>query len=866
MFTTFTEIDNWAAQLPGWEQQALAKVMRGYPFTDADYEELLDLLLEENSLKEKIRPCLDLPFGKSVPTELGSKSGTRKLRRIQDIEYVNALVPGQILEFSDHLTVIFGSNGSGKSGYARILGRAGFTRGDREVLSNVLAPQITNARQRATFVIVEEGAERAIAFDFGSPCPYLAQFYMFDTTSVQAHLTKQNEISFSPPGLSYFAELAKVTDAVRVRLQEQIEKRRKPNVFPEFFVGNSDIKQKITSLNSGTELKSLTKLAEWTQDDEKQGATLELAIAELNAQDVSVELAELEQTVTDLKKLASSLNDTSTVLSDDKIRKLNELIAQLVSAEALSEQASVEQFKVLDIRNIGSQTWVTFLDTARALSELEAKSRERDYPIEGDHCPLCQQPITLESRNLLQRLWAFLEAQSQTNRENTRAALECTRERLKAIDLGFFGEQHAVFRDMLKRNGDLHRWVTEYVATLQARRDSILNAIQSKQQNPVDVLPASPEAAVRMLANAVNQEAEALRAQDTSVKLAELNVKLTYQQHRKVLSQKFTEIQAYVQSLDWIRRASKIGGNTKHITQKHNELFKVLVTDRYITLFEQNLSALCCPAVVKIESKAVKGATYKQVTLKSLTGKADPNKVLSEGEKRAIALADFLTEVELDESSCGIVLDDPVTSLDFEWKEVIARQLAGLSKIKQVVVFTHDLHFLFVIKKHAEEQSVPMRCHWIKRGDQDGKPGYVWLDNSPATEKDYRDPKKAQDYCLRAAKASPEEQQRLISAGFGALRTSYESLVMFEVLGNVVTRFEERISIDRLKDVIAEPVLLQEIIDKVGLLSRYIEGHSHSDAYVGVKPTVKMLDDEIKSFIQLRAEIRRKKNEKKTLV
>ena len=43
---------------------------------------------------------------------------------------------------------------------------------------------------------------------------------------------------------------------------------------------------------------------------------------------------------------------------------------------------------------------------------------------------------------------------------------------------------------------------------------------------------------------------------------------------------------------------------------------------------------------------------------------ASPDKILSEGEKRAVALADFLTEVALDTTSRSIILDDPVTSFD----------------------------------------------------------------------------------------------------------------------------------------------------------------------------------------------------------
>ena len=77
---------------------------------------------------------------------------------------------------------------------------------------------------------------------------------------------------------------------------------------------------------------------------------------------------------------------------------------------------------------------------------------------------------------------------------------------------------------------------------------------------------------------------------------------------------------------------------------------------------------------------------------------ANPDTVLSEGEKRAVALADFLTEVALDTGSGGIVLDDPVTSLDLEWSAVIASLLVNEAKKRQVVVFTHNLPFVHYLK------------------------------------------------------------------------------------------------------------------------------------------------------------------------
>ncbi len=233
-----------------------------------------------------------------------------------------------------------------------------------------------------------------------------------------------------------------------------------------------------------------------------------------------------------------------------------------------------------------------------------------------------------------------------------------------------------------------------------------------------------------------------------------------------------------------------------------------------------------------------------------------PDKVLSEGEQRAVALADFLTEVALDDQSAGIILDDPVTSLDFEWKDTIARYVVGEAKRRQVIVFTHDLHFLHCLREEADGSKVPLASHWIeKRG---GTPGWVFLDNSPVVEKDYKSTKKVSDLLKRASApgAPPDEQQRLLGDAFGALRTCYEAFVIFDLFGDVVRRFEERVSIERMKAVVIDPAIRDEVIEKVGMLSRYIQGHLHSDRFGAQKPTPELLKRELESFEALRKRLK----------
>ena len=126
------------------------------------------------------------------------------------------------------------------------------------------------------------------------------------------------------------------------------------------------------------------------------------------------------------------------------------------------------------------------------------------------------------------------------------------------------------------------------------------------------------------------------------------------------------------------------------------------------------------------------------------------------------------------------------------------------------------------------------------------------------TEKSNRKPTKAEYFLKRAQETnSPQEQEDKLQAGFGALRTSYEAFVAFDLLGGVVQRFEHQISVGRLKEIVADHDLFNKVIDKYAHLSRYI--HLQSDLGAPAPPTTEMLKSEIADFYEIRKAFKDKK-------
>src|SRR4051812_30048855 len=96
----------------------------------------------------------------------------------------------------------------------------------------------------------------------------------------------------------------------------------------------------------------------------------------------------------------------------------------------------------------------------------------------------------------------------------------------------------------------------------------------------------------------------------------------------------------------------------------------------------------------------------------------------------------------------------------------------------------------------------------------------------------------------------------MCSQGFGALRTCYETFIVFELFKGVVERFKEQVSPGRLKDIVWDRSVVEDIDKKYGDLSRFVEGHTHSDAYAGKKPTPALLLGEIEFFEGLKKRLK----------
>jgi len=470
---------------------------------------------------------------------------------------------------------------------------------------------------------------------------------------------------------------------------------------------------------------------------------------------------------------------------------------------------------------------------------------------------LCQQPINDNfQQNLIQSYWAYiasvLEQEAKTAQEN----LDKTRDGYEKLDFNQFPESDILSAWLKENNEEALKYAKEVLENQNLLALSIINSINKNEISQLTEIKIDLLMFDNVLVD-LNARIKALEENEQNKILALFLKEKTYLAHKEKLNIRYSEIESLHKNMIWVHKANLFNKQwyKTQSTNTEKRLSSEFFNANYISSFNQECDELNGKFGIMIDAKSSDAQSNRQLFLK---GK-DPSAILSEGEQKVIALADFIAETNITIINKGIVLDDPVTSLDEERKSTIAKRLVNISTQKQVIIFTHDLVFVSSLINFASDNNVPNECHWIE--NRNGVPGQVWLRNSPTYEKVYRNSEPVKEFYNVAKKddCPPAEREYQVRNGFTALRTCYEVLVINDLFKNVVQRYNERVSVDSLSSVYFDEELINELLDSFAHCCRYMEGHTHSDKYAYLKPEPQNLNDEIQRYETIRTKIRKNK-------
>ncbi|MCO5945285.1 AAA family ATPase [Mucilaginibacter flavidus] len=843
--TLETDILDFTSELPYWAQYLSEKILSGDSVSEADYQVAYGFLLEDSGLLEKTeRPQISI----ICKSNSGLYKNDLQLLKLFGVEGINALVSDQTLEFCPNLTIIYGSNGSGKSGYIRLLNNVFITKGDKTILPNVHESTVLDKKAKFNFLSNEQN----YVLDYPGDCSNseFKQFSVFDEKAVHAHLDLKNQFEFRPSGLSFFAELIEGYKRLEELIHEDIGQHSK---FPDvsvFFDGDSEIKNIITQLSSKSKIEHFKSYIPFTTDDKDGRIILEEKKARLIALKKDKEIQDLGHYKSLLVNLKASFNNVNRYFTNDQITKAGEKINDCIAKEQLAANNNIDQFKSNLIKDVGGLEWKNFIIAADNFARLQQENTS--YPQQTDICLLCQQPLSPEAITLISAYWSFIKSKAEQDSKEAQNALDQSKTMLHNLELNLLPDSNILHKWLLENKSSELKTIVELLQNQVKLRGALIAALNTKTISYLKEVQLDTTILDDII-NDLDQRILSLQKSDVSKDILELQQRITFFNHKEKLNDHISTIQTTISEMDWVSKAQKAKSKIakRDITNKEKELSGMYFNQAYIDKFNEECIKLNGDFGISINHTASAGTSYRQLFIK---GK-QPSEVLSEGEQKVISLADFLSETILSGVNRGIIFDDPVNSLDEKRKGKISERLIEESLSRQVIVFTHDLVFVSQLITSCEDGGKKHLCHWIEK--RDGKPGYISLENAPSYEKEYRNNNIPLNHYQSAKKidCTAKDRESHIRDGFTSLRTCYEVLVINGLFKNVVQRFNERVSVDTLKNVNFDVTVRDEISTGFYNCCKYMEGHSHSDGYPYQKPELDNLNEEIQRYNAIRAKV-----------
>ncbi|MEZ4725231.1 MAG: AAA family ATPase [Candidatus Kapaibacterium sp.] len=858
--TLETEIKAFVSAQPYWAKYLCSEILAGNDITESVIDNAYSYLLENLRLKQETeKPELFISYN---PNASDDYKETLSFDSIAKVEGVNALTENQTIELTPNLTIIYGTNGAGKSGYVRLLKNVFYSKDKANILPNI---NINSGHKAisASFSFSSEGTNIPLKYPDNIGNGIFNQFAVFDGDIGKKHLSLRNDFSFRPAGLQLFNEFNVALERLNGKLNIKIKSKSIFNPFADddIFQGESEIKTWLIQLSHNSKLEELNAHLPYSEEEKAKKTQIDKEY-----EDLKIALAQKDMTMKELQtikdQLASrkqSLLKMNNWFAQDQINSVKKEITNCNIKEDTAQKEGVEKFKTDKIENIGSTEWKQFIEAA---AKFASTQNESEYPLLGDNCILCQQAINDDvPKNLIRSFWAYIKSVAEQDAKTAKEKLTKIKANYEKLNFDQFPETDTL-TIWLKESHEtvLANLIDELKRQEKLRQTLVSNITDKKDISQVEI--QIDLSALDTISEMVDKEINAFEEDEQSKKLGELLKKKTYLAHKEKLEVRYPDIETLHKNLIWVNKANQFNKRAvkKSSTDTEKRLSEEYFNTDYISEFNDECDKLNGKFGIEIDARSSNAHSNRQLFLK---GK-DPSAILSEGEQKVIALADFIAETNITTINKGIIFDDPVNSLDEERKSLIANRLISISETKQVIIFTHDLVFVYSLLNYAQDKSLPHECHWIEK--RNGNPGQVWLRNSPSYEKLYRNAEPVKKLYSKSNKVEcpPEQREFLVKSGFTALRTCYEVLVINDLFKNVVQRFNERVSVDSLSSVYFDEELINELLDSFEQCCRYMEGHTHSDKYAYMKPEPSNLNEEIQRYEVLKSKIRKFKKEKKS--
>lgn len=818
---------SWANQSDEWVRHLVSQVLStNRPATTDDLEYAYDLFRQEKALDTRsLPPEPDLPLD-------GAQDDAEEplvITKLSEVAGVNALVAGAVIEPHAGLTILFGENGTGKTGYARVFKALAGSRTADVILGDIAATTEIPQSAKIEYTL----GEKVETFDWDGKqgqAPF-TRISIFDSPSVNFHVDDELEYVYVPTVLALFNHVVAAVKAVQSKIDSTIaELTAGSTTLLSRFPKDSDVYPLIETLGAATDLDALkAKVSSDSKIEEKIDASRK-AVASLEANTMAGQITSRQRS----ERVLAQAIALARVLVDFKVDDYNELIAKRLILQEDYKTFRNALFSAAALPAEPEATWEALVISASAYEEHLVEVGVHD----DTKCPYCRQTLSADARDLLGKYSEYLADKISADISTTTGEIDIATRGVRAANVGEVTAMIAEYTDRDDKPGYFSQLVlltealTGYDSSIKLG-ELITSPLKdaSTTEAGLDTTLATITAEIAVLQDQVDNRAAALSEKKKEVTALVASAELT---------KSWPEIQGQVanaKEADRLRILVKaLPGLSRAVTELSKTASDQLINQSFDKLFIEECEALRAPSL-KVEFIGRLGKAQRR---KVMSGRHKPSKILSEGEQKVLAMADFLAEARLSGITAPVIFDDPVSSLDHRRINEVANRVANLAETIQVIVFTHDIFFATTLLSLFEKSK---RCVYYQITDEDGK-GKVTHATGPRWDTLNNIKKSINDTIQAAKQVDGEARASLVRTGYGWIRSWCEVYTETELLKGVTKRYQPNVRMGALGEIKAAalPAAI-EVVNKIFEdACRFIDAHSQPLVTLGVSPIVADLE------------------------
>lgn len=670
---------DWALTHDDWGKLLVGKIVASENELSRDDRKIIfNYFLKSIGLENDL-PVLEIEKPVYKPTDKHIE-----LTSISNIIGVNRLAKNQQIDFSKNITVIFGDNGTGKTGYSRILKNLGFSY-DR---NNSILTNIFDENEEQSAIIKYKINDRDETFEWNgeNKDEYLGNMSVFNNNCVEISLSDR-QLIVSPIGFHLFNLITNELAELTFLLKEKINSYKTSITWVSSLKESTPQQIFINSLSYLSKEDDLIKLSSFTKDKEKELSDSKNELSKLNKDLLLKEIRSLTSSVQEITQIGLNISNNKTVLNKTNLERIKEINRQLKLLESKTQIGIKEIAEKYGIEFYEKEEFKNFIKSAEEYIKIINNPK---YPTNKDNCVYCQQTLKDNALDLLSNYRILLNDKTQENISKLKKEKKEIIDRILQLNFNLvfhysgFGmneKEEPIQPDEIIEYNKNYTELQEIVKLDTLSEDYVFNFDDEKYlsilRNQYKILKEEQDKKQDLLKNLTTKELE-------------LKKKISILEDCKILYDNQNEIKDIIKNHKIIYKIKlkENNLNSHSISLKTSEARNELVSSNFDKLFKEELSNLKRENLnIELSFGTERGNSKVSHRINSYILKD----ILSEGEQKSIALAEFLTELQLDNIKAPVIFDDPVNSLDHHIVNDVAKRLIRLSDERQVIIFTHSV-------------------------------------------------------------------------------------------------------------------------------------------------------------------------------